>query len=109
MVDGDNDQSMACEEDDAGKPKEKKATRTIRQNEKLYTAEGILNPKLNKAERKKKKKAKSAAASVDAMDADGDYAFKVDYKNKGSAMDVRDGQLIGKVPMSGTGFDEPEE
>ncbi|TQE12466.1 hypothetical protein C1H46_002119 [Malus baccata] len=109
MVDGDDDQSMACEEDDGGKPKEKKAIRTIRQNEKLYTAEGILNPKLKKAERKKKKKAKSAAASVDAMDADGDYDFKVDYKNKGSDMDVSDGQLIGKVPMYGTGFDEPEK
>ncbi|KAM1212321.1 hypothetical protein ACFX2G_003961 [Malus domestica] len=108
MVDGDDDQSMACEEEDAGKPKDKKATRTIRQNEKLYTAEGILNPKLKKAEKKKKKKAKSATASVDAMDADGDYDFKVDYK-KGSAMDVSDGQVIGKVPMSGTGFDEPEE
>ncbi|KAM1234282.1 hypothetical protein ACFX13_003957 [Malus domestica] len=108
MVDGDDDQSMACEEEDAGKPKDKKASRTIRQNEKLYTAEGILNPKLKKAEKKKKKKAKSATASVDAMDADGDYDFKVDYK-KGSAMDVSDGQVIGKVPMSGTGFDEPEE
>ncbi|KAI5315534.1 hypothetical protein L3X38_044710 [Prunus dulcis] len=95
MVDKDDDQTMACEEDDAGKTKEKKTTKTVRQNEKLYTAEGILNPKTKRAEKKKKKKAKaaSASASVDAMDDDGDYDFKVDYKNKGSAMDASDDEL----------------
>ncbi|XP_021830591.1 guanine nucleotide-binding protein-like NSN1 [Prunus avium] len=93
MVDKDDDQTMACEEDDAGKTKEKKATKTVRQNEKLYTAEGILNPKIKRAEKKKKKKAKAASASVDAMDDDGDYDFKVDYKNKGSAMDASDDEL----------------
>ncbi|XP_008235500.1 PREDICTED: guanine nucleotide-binding protein-like NSN1 [Prunus mume] len=95
MVDKDDDQTMACEEDDAGKTKEKKTTKTVRQNEKLYTAEGILNPKIKRAEKKKKKKAKaaSASASVDAMDDDGDYDFKVDYKNKGSAMDASDDEL----------------
>ncbi|ONH92961.1 hypothetical protein PRUPE_8G204300 [Prunus persica] len=93
MVDKDDDQTMACEEDDAGKAKEKKTTKTVRQNEKLYTAEGILNPKIKRAEKKKKKKAKAASASVDAMDDDGDYDFKVDYKNKGSAMDASDDEL----------------
>ncbi|CAL9023268.1 unnamed protein product [Prunus brigantina] len=93
MVDKDDDQTMACEEDDAGKTKEKKTTKTVRQNEKLYTAEGILNPKIKRAEKKKKKKAKAASASVDAMDDDGDYDFKVDYKNKGSAMDASDDEL----------------
>ncbi|VVA15853.1 PREDICTED: guanine [Prunus dulcis] len=93
MVDKDDDQTMACEEDDAGKTKEKKTTKTVRQNEKLYTAEGILNPKTKRAEKKKKKKAKAASASVDAMDDDGDYDFKVDYKNKGSAMDASDDEL----------------
>ncbi|BFG42754.1 hypothetical protein CerSpe_290280 [Prunus speciosa] len=93
MVDKDDDQTMACEEDDAGKTKEKKATKTVRQNEKLYTAEGILNPKIKRAEKKKKKKAKAASASVDAMDDDGDYDFKVDYKKKGSAMDASDDEL----------------
>lgn len=93
MVDKDDDQTMACEGDDAGKTKEKKTTKTVRQNEKLYTAEGILNPKIKRAEKKKKKKAKAASASVDAMDDDGDYDFKVDYKNKGSAMDASDDEL----------------
>ncbi|KAM5563139.1 guanine nucleotide-binding protein-like NSN1 [Rosa sericea] len=112
MVDEDDDQSMAVEEDDSGKAKEKTATKTSRQNEKLYAAEGMLNTKKKKAEKKMRKKAKSASA--DAME--DDYDFKVDYIKKGSAMDVGDGiggkddgQIIGKVPMSGIGFDEPEE
>lgn len=111
MVDEDDDQSMAVEVDDAGKAKVKTATNTSRQNEKLYAAEGMLNTKKKKAEKKMRKKAKSASA--DAME--DDYDFKVDYIKKGSAMDVSDGiggkddDVIGKVPMSGIGFDEPEE
>lgn len=112
MVDEDDEQSMAVEEDDAGKAKVKIATNTSRQNEKLYTAEGMLNTKKKKAEKKMRKKAKSV--STDAME--DDYDFKVDYIKKGSAMDVSDGiggkgddDIIGKVPMSGIGFDEPEE
>lgn len=112
MVDEDNDQCMAIEEDDVGKARVKTAINTSRQNEKLYAAEGMLNTKKMKAEKKMRKKAKSA--STDAME--DDYDFKVDYIKKGSSMDVSDGiggkgddDIIGKVPMSGIGFDEPEE
>ncbi|PON60786.1 Guanine nucleotide-binding protein [Trema orientale] len=83
--DDDDDQSMQSEEDDAGKAKGKMAT--SRQNEKLYTAEGILNPKIKKAEKKKRKKA-NKLAQADAID--DDYDFKLDYVKKGSAMDVSD-------------------
>ncbi|KAL6202823.1 hypothetical protein ACLB2K_026528 [Fragaria x ananassa] len=100
--------------DEPGKAKEKTTTKTSRQNEKLYAIDGMLNTKKKKAEKKMRKKAKSA--SKDAMEDDDDYDFKVDYVKKGSAMDVTDGtgrndegQITGKVPMSGIGFDEPEE
>lgn len=104
------DQDMGGEEDDVGKSKLKSAT--SKQNEKLYAAEGILNTKIKKAEKKRRKKA-NKSTSVDAMDHD-DYDFKVDYiKKKGSAMDVGDGseeedddQIIGKVPMSGIELDD---
>lgn len=99
MVDEDDDQSMAVEEDGAGKAKLKTATNTSRQNEKLYASEGMLNTKKKKAEKKMRKKAKSVSA--DAME--DDYDFKVDYIKKG------DDDIIGKVPMSGIGFDKPEE
>ncbi|KAK4785003.1 hypothetical protein SAY86_001692 [Trapa natans] len=70
------------------------------QNEKLYTAEGILNPKIKRAEKKRRKKAKSAGEAMDE-----DYDFKVDYmKSMGS--DSEDDEIIGEVPMSGVEFDE---
>ncbi|XP_050363604.1 guanine nucleotide-binding protein-like NSN1 [Argentina anserina] len=113
MVEEDDDQSMNVVEDDPGKAKEKTANKTSKQNEKLYGAEGMLNTKKKKAEKKLRKKAKSA--SKDAME-DDDYDFKVDYVKKGPAMDVSDGiggkdddEIVGKVPMSGIGFDDPEE
>ncbi|KAL5562088.1 hypothetical protein UlMin_031835 [Ulmus minor] len=80
----DNDEPMQGEEEDAGKAKGKTATR--KQNEKLYTAEGILNPKAKRAEKKKRKKAKKSNPE-DAMD--DDYDFKVDYVKK-TSMDVSD-------------------
>lgn len=76
--------------DDEGEKKVKGKTGTIRQNEKLYTAEGILNPKKRKADKKKRKKASKAKESDDAMDDDDDYNFSTDYKKKGAAMDVSD-------------------
>ncbi|KAF5745964.1 guanine nucleotide-binding protein-like NSN1 [Tripterygium wilfordii] len=85
-------------------------TASSRQNEKLYTAEGILNTKLKKAEKKRRKKTNQA----DAMD-DDNYDFTVDYFNKkGSDMDVGDGyeeenedtQIAAEVPMSGVNFDD---
>ncbi|PON51972.1 GTP binding domain containing protein [Parasponia andersonii] len=87
--DDDDDRSMQSEEDDAGQAKGKMAT--SRQNEKLYTAEGILNPKMKKAEKKKRKKA-SKLAQADAMD--DDYDFKLDYFKKGSAMDKNGGVIL---------------
>ncbi|TXG73575.1 hypothetical protein EZV62_002154 [Acer yangbiense] len=98
-----NDQPMGCEEDNAGKSKGPTGTR--KQNEKLYSAEGILNTKKLKAEMKRRKKAKK----VDAMD--DDYDFKSDYFKKGSAMDD-DGEeddenpIKAEVPMSGIQFDD---
>ncbi|KAF3435999.1 hypothetical protein FNV43_RR23091 [Rhamnella rubrinervis] len=82
----DDDQSMQGEEDDAGKAKGK--TASSRQNEKLYNAEGILNTKMKRAEKKRRKKASKSSTSADAMD--GDYDFRVDFFNKGSSMDVID-------------------
>lgn len=99
--DGDN-QTMDGDEDDTGKAREKSVT--SRQNEKLYSAEGIYNAKMKRAEKKRRKKINKSTISDDQMD--GDYDFKVDYiKNKGSGMDVEDenadDKIIGKVPMAG--------
>lgn len=95
-----DDEPMESEDDNANKTKAK--TEISRQNEKLYSAEGILNTKMKRAEKKRRKK----GAKVDAMD--GDYDFKVDYK-KGSAMNVEDrsgkmdddSPIPAEVPMSG--------
>ncbi|KAF9688377.1 hypothetical protein SADUNF_Sadunf02G0191100 [Salix dunnii] len=76
-----DDEPMEPEDDIANKSKAK--TEIGRQNEKLYAAEGILNTKMKRAEKKRRKK----AAKVDTMD--DDYDFKVDYKN-GSDMNVED-------------------
>ncbi|PIA55919.1 hypothetical protein AQUCO_00700321v1 [Aquilegia coerulea] len=100
----DDDHSMDDNENEAEGTKAK--TFNSRQNEKLYTAEGILNPRKQKAEKKKRKKANKA--SSDAMDAD--YDFKVDYKNRKATMDVVDegdededdtDNQTSEVPMSG--------
>ncbi|EXC24184.1 Guanine nucleotide-binding protein-like 3-like protein [Morus notabilis] len=83
--DGDDQLLEPEEDDDAGKAKGK--TATSRQNEKLYAAEGMLNTKLKRAEKKRRKKT-NKSNPVDALD--DDYDFKVDYIKKGSAMDVSD-------------------
>ncbi|KAJ1394990.1 P-loop containing nucleoside triphosphate hydrolase [Sesbania bispinosa] len=105
MVDKDVDESM--ENDDASKNKGNSAA--IRQNEKLYAADGILNPKIRRAEKKKRKKANKV--SSDPMD--DDYDFKVDYFQKEAAMDADgskseddDEQVNSEVPMSGIQVDE---
>ncbi|CAM8959287.1 unnamed protein product [Rhodiola kirilowii] len=77
----DDDQSM----DDKDATKTDKKSVASKQNEKLYTAEGILNPKLKKAEKKRKKK----ATKLDSM-GDDDYDFKVDYSKNAASMDVED-------------------
>lgn len=100
-----DDEPMESEDDNANKTKAK--TEISRQNEKLYSAEGILNTKMKRAEKKRRKK----TAKVDTMD--GDYDFKVDYK-KGSAMNVEDrsgkmdddSPIPAVVPMSGIQCDD---
>ena len=90
------DESM--EEDDVGKNKGN--SEAGMQNEKLYAADGMLNTKMRRAEKKKRKKAKKAVASSDPMD--GDYDFQ-----KGATMDAEeskseddDEQVSSEVPMN---------
>lgn len=81
------DESMGSEDEDADKTAGQAPS--SRQNKKLYTAEGILNPKTKKAEKKRRKKeTKSTPMDV----ADGDYDFKIDYAKNKYAMDVSDGE-----------------
>lgn len=75
------DESMEQEEDGNGEGKGKGQDATSRQNEKLYSAEGILNTKMRRAEKKQRKKANKSSVSTDAME-DDDYDFKVDFKKK---------------------------
>ncbi|KAL9262606.1 Guanine nucleotide-binding protein-like NSN1-like protein [Drosera capensis] len=101
----DEDQSMATEEtaveEEKGKTNRKSAT--ARQNEKLYEAEGILNTKVKRAEKKRRKKATKLASS--AMESD-DYDFKVDFR-LGPAMIVDDEDAIkSEVPMGSIKFDD---
>lgn len=56
-----------------------KAASGSTQNDKLYSAEGILDPRKRKAE-KKRRKANNKFSVLDDMDAD--YDFKVDYQMK---------------------------
>ncbi|OWM82883.1 hypothetical protein CDL15_Pgr005283 [Punica granatum] len=95
------DQTMTNEDDDTDMSRGQSTT-SSRQNEKLYTAEGILNPKAKKAEKKRRKKAKSSGEAMDE-----DYDFKVDFRKKSMGNDSEDDdEIIGKVPMSGVEFDE---
>ncbi|KAJ4784420.1 Guanine nucleotide-binding protein-like 3 [Rhynchospora pubera] len=59
---------------------------TTRQNEKLYTAEGILDPRKKRAEKKRRKANKLQRAN----DMDADYDFKVDYQMKDAPADNGD-------------------
>ncbi|MCL7026381.1 hypothetical protein MKW94_009030 [Papaver nudicaule] len=107
---GDGDIEMASQEKDVNTTRTKSIN--SKQNEKLYTAEGMLNPKLKKAEKKKKKKA-SKLASASSMDED--YDFKVDFAKKTVDMeededddsdDDSEDKLGDEVPMSGVELDE---
>ncbi|KAL3531129.1 hypothetical protein ACH5RR_010451 [Cinchona calisaya] len=80
----DGDESMASEKDDAGPANAK--TAGSRQNERLYTEEGMLNTKLKKAGKKRRKKGNKVHAMED--DLNDDYHFNVDYVKEGSAMDI---------------------
>ncbi|KAA8543470.1 hypothetical protein F0562_021035 [Nyssa sinensis] len=103
--DDDDDQPMQSEEEAL---EAKAKTSSSRQNEKLYAAEGILNTKLKRAEKKRQKKAVKTSAKGDTME--DDYDFKADYKKgSASAMDVGDESTVDdernknrfEVPMSG--------
>ena len=101
---GEVDEAM---EDDGGKKKDNNAA--SRQNEKLYTADGMLNTKLRRAEKNKRRKNKKASM-------DGDYDFKTDYFQKGASMDSEDSQgeddddhdddINSEVSMSAIQIDE---
>ncbi|KAJ9548007.1 hypothetical protein OSB04_020550 [Centaurea solstitialis] len=82
----DEDESMADDADDLGETKIKSAT--SRQNEKLYAAEGVLNTKLRKAEKKRRKKANKLASMEDDQPMEGDNV--VDDVKTGSAMEADD-------------------
>ncbi|KAF7820445.1 guanine nucleotide-binding protein-like NSN1 [Senna tora] len=107
-----NDADVCMDGEDADDGKNKGKSGASRQNEKLYAEEGMLNTKLRRAEKKKRKKANKAAS--DAMD--GDYDFKVDYFQKGTAMDADGGESESEdddnqlnseeAPMSGIQTEE---
>lgn len=80
-----------------------------RQHDKLYSAEGILDPRVRRAEKKRRKARKGSM-----MDAD--YDFKVDYAGKGATAggnededgdgdNESDDQAGGEAPMSGIELD----
>ncbi|KAK3150048.1 hypothetical protein QOZ80_3AG0227060 [Eleusine coracana subsp. coracana] len=63
-----------------------KATSSSTQNDKLYTAEGILDPRKRKTEKKRHKANKFSVLN----DMDEDYDFKVDYQMKDAPADDED-------------------
>ncbi|KAL6893495.1 hypothetical protein ACP4OV_007593 [Aristida adscensionis] len=63
-----------------------KTTSASSQHDKLYTAEGILDPRKKKAEKKRRKANKFSVLS----DMDADYDFKVDYQMKDAPADDED-------------------
>ncbi|KNA13572.1 hypothetical protein SOVF_115450 [Spinacia oleracea] len=111
------DEMMDADEEETGKTKVKNTA--SKQNEKLYDAEGMLNTRKQRADKKKRKKASKQASSEDAMDADadadadGDYDFKVDYKRGKSSMSIDEDdddddedEIKAEVPMAGVKFDD---
>ena len=71
---------------DANDREGSKASNTSTQHDKLYTAEGILDPRKRKAEKKRRKANKFSVLN----DMDVDYDFKVDYQMKDAAADGGD-------------------
>ncbi|XP_068652378.1 guanine nucleotide-binding protein-like NSN1 [Aristolochia californica] len=97
------DQLMASDEPEPDTSDAKAISNSSGQNDKLYTAEGILDPRKRKADKKRRKAQKESM-----MDAD--YDFKVDYvkkRNTDDADEVDDDKnddhdvASGEVPMSG--------
>ncbi|XP_062202484.1 guanine nucleotide-binding protein-like NSN1 isoform X1 [Phragmites australis] len=83
-----------------------KATSASTQNDKLYTAEGILNPRKRKAEKKRRKANKFSVLS----DMDADYDFKVDYQMDVPADDEDESNDVPADDKDGAnGRDEPKD
>ncbi|KAG6422338.1 hypothetical protein SASPL_118906 [Salvia splendens] len=82
----DVDQPMESGDEDEKATSVKEKSATVRQNEKLYAEEGMLNTKRRKADKQRRKKENQPSA----MEHDGndDYDFKVDYVE--SAMETGD-------------------
>ncbi|GAB2302692.1 hypothetical protein Dimus_036689 [Dionaea muscipula] len=112
--DGGEDQSMAVEDEekDEVEDKIKGKSAAARQNDKLYSAEGMLNTKIKRAEKKRRKKATRLAPSGDVVmdDDEYDYDFKVDYRKRSTVNADGDGSLVdgisGQVPMAGVKFND---
>lgn len=64
------------------------------QHDKLYTAEGILDPRKRKAEKKPSKGNKFSVLN----DMDADYDFKVDYQMKDAPANDKDDSNGGDEP-----------
>ncbi|CAM0955814.1 unnamed protein product [Alopecurus aequalis] len=77
------DESMSDVNDREGS---KTTTSGNTQHDKLYTAEGILDPRKKKAEKKRRKGNKFSVLN----DMDADYDFKVDYQMKDASVDDED-------------------
>ncbi|XP_078173165.1 GTP-binding family protein isoform X2 [Carex rostrata] len=78
------DEAMSVASTD--RPETKTSSKT-RQHEKLYTEEGILDPRKQRAEKKRRKANRVSKAN----DMDADYDFKVDYNMKDAPSEDGDG------------------
>ncbi|ONM06825.1 Guanine nucleotide-binding protein-like NSN1 [Zea mays] len=86
---------------DANDPQGSKPATASTQNDKLYTAEGILDPRKRKAEKKRRKANRFSVLN----DMDADYDFKVDYQMEDAAdgedEDAGDEAKEDNEPMTG--------
>jgi nuclear GTP-binding protein len=73
-----------------------KLSSTTRQHEKLYTAEGILDPRKRRAEKKRRKANRLGRTN----DMDADYDFKVDYNMRDAPSDDGD-NTDGEITSDG--------
>ncbi|KAH9322390.1 hypothetical protein KI387_017029, partial [Taxus chinensis] len=64
-----------------------KSQKTRNQNDKLYNAEGILNPHAARAEKKRRKKSAKVPMNVSTDVKDDDYNFAVDYNQQHAALE----------------------
>ncbi|XP_057796297.1 guanine nucleotide-binding protein-like NSN1 [Salvia miltiorrhiza] len=86
----DDDEPMESGEEDENVTSAKEKSATVKQNEKLYGEEGMLNTKMRKADKKRRKKENQTSSCT--MEHD-DYDFKVDYV-KDSEMETETGDEV---------------